>query len=1180
MNKTKNGDPFLPAKLTESPLEVINSKNHLMDTMLNQFGENNKHSAIDVNSGESIENTEINEFELTIDDLDVSKELKETIKWLVSRGLPALPVVPIQDPYKYPFSCDLDKIINKKRGERGELVESRYACPFYSFKDDSGKTVYTNKPKPKFCGKNPSYIDNKGVPRTIDHGNYQTKLPTITEFLIWWSNPTTGIGSLGSWGGTIWIDIDAKNFLSIEECEAQVNAWLDKYPALKHTFIERTQSGGFTVGVKVTHAPPKDEEYTNFSFTPGGTHIGEAIGRGRFKVLSPSVGLKGSYVSINRGDFVEIDSLESIGIYPSSNQIEKKKQANKTKTASISNQKTVKKTQSANDATGEILLKLEDLITSVNKKILEGDHGEQKDRSDLITALSKDLIGWVNWCKIKNVPCETDYKKLVNSACNVCGIDDARCDRILESLGNTSLLMPATHQYGDITCWKKIYKVNKVIFDTFCPHATQLEVKKSMKVDGYELAGLTPEQIDTKLNETSQQIDDFGECIEECLNLPTDEDIQEKEERRKSRLKIYEETYASLDELPIRDDFSFFHPVYVTQLKAFTKYSQSRGATFGHALASISLMAGVSPITNVEDGIGIIDRPSYPYCVNVGDTTGGKSDVIPRPQYIAKKFLKLINKELSKNSYDFLIKECANDDKLKVKILGLNSIASFKKIEDLIIIKPIMLDSEESTTQGVRTFYGFFEFGKEIRTLRDDLYMGFYRHPLLLLKDEGGSLLTDIYLNQSSYYASRGELNECKEYLDPVSGDKMLASDNKLQLAINVPRTYVFNATIKDLNVCFNNDKSSSDGLTGRQLFNFMYTPPDFDYPIESETDHSKNWLKFFNLGAVIIAFGMSQKICHTSGDEIHEFVFNKQARIAYKAFDEERKNTRSNMIDTFPEWSSLIDNYFAKAWQGIIDVAPNLKRFNDCLNQFFKLLKIIYPKIQPETFLNIVSKNCKGDNLITFAKVLYFGSRLSKEYEFTDASSYTFQDLLDPTVKETRTGKITALSLVRGFACTEIESMARASSIVPTSTILNETDITHAANIVLNSCHSFGMILHSFNIKGFTASQEMKAQQARATDTLLKSTGEYGTEYRVKIIIDYLSKCKVGDTLTLGKLKKSKGDGIEKNEGHFESILEKIAELEILGEGVKNTRNQLSYEIKRIPKKSEIPKITKACDL
>jgi hypothetical protein len=118
--------------------------------------------------------------------------LKKTLDWLKNLGLPPLPVASAQDPEKYP-----------KLNSKGEIEYEK-----------DGVT-----PKRLFTGKNPSYLDSNGTPHLICHSRYQKRLPTDKELELWFTHPENGIGTLGGWNNTIWLDFDVKKFDNSQECE-------------------------------------------------------------------------------------------------------------------------------------------------------------------------------------------------------------------------------------------------------------------------------------------------------------------------------------------------------------------------------------------------------------------------------------------------------------------------------------------------------------------------------------------------------------------------------------------------------------------------------------------------------------------------------------------------------------------------------------------------------------------------------------------------------------------------------------------------------------------------------------------------------------------------------------------------------------------------------------------------
>jgi hypothetical protein len=123
------------------------------------------------------------------------------------------------------------------------------------------------------------------------------------DIRLWWSDPATGLGTLGGWNGQhyiCWIDIDLKHFGSLETCEETVQQWLDQYPILKTAHRFRTQSGGYRILVASESKPFGFCSNSQFTLTPRGQPLGELLcgsdGRGGHTLLPPTKGLKGDYV--------------------------------------------------------------------------------------------------------------------------------------------------------------------------------------------------------------------------------------------------------------------------------------------------------------------------------------------------------------------------------------------------------------------------------------------------------------------------------------------------------------------------------------------------------------------------------------------------------------------------------------------------------------------------------------------------------------------------------------------------------------------------------------------------------------------------------------------------------------------------------------------------------------------
>ncbi|HIK04965.1 MAG TPA: AAA family ATPase [Trichormus sp. M33_DOE_039] len=352
-------------------------------------------------------------------------ERNKTIQWLNKNGFPSLPVAPQQDPYKYP------------RKDKNGKIECESDC----------KT-----PKPLYTGKNPSYLDKKGIPHLIQHRKYQDKLPTSQEIKTWFAHPDNGVGTLGGWNKTVWLDFDVKHFNSPQDCKHTILQWLEHNPPLQKTFFELTHSGGFRLGIKVTNQP----DFTNFALSPGGKHVGEVLSGGRFTVLSPTIGPSGNaYKSIRRGELIEVENLESIGIYPSSKR---------------NYLAPVLPLQTDFVQAG---IPLEKLLANKAKNILDGDN-PTGDRSEALTALAHEAFGWQNWCNRNKILLNGNAQDIVLQGGNILNIDDDRVHRIINSIDLESSQPSAQFQVGEEKCWLKIRQLDKGIYDIQCPSHIKL----------------------------------------------------------------------------------------------------------------------------------------------------------------------------------------------------------------------------------------------------------------------------------------------------------------------------------------------------------------------------------------------------------------------------------------------------------------------------------------------------------------------------------------------------------------------------------------------------------------------------------------------------------------------------------------------------------------------------------
>lgn len=358
--------------------------------------------------------------------------LEQIIKFLGALGLPALPVAPAQDPY----------LEGQHKIDNGNRKTSWSHCPL----------TLDFKPEPQFTGKNPSYLDREGKPHLIKHGQYKKRLPTDEEIQLWWENPLNGIGTLGGINGIYWPDFDVKNFESQEECDRAFNGIVDAHPALKATWQEQTHSGGYRLGVRLKQKP----DFTNFALEPGGKHRGEVLGEGRFTVLAPTIGVSGNpYVCLQLASPVESDSIESIGMF-----------SVKSKSAPA----TPRPQHTAAPIASVGTIALEQLGYDNATAALRGEN-IKGDCSETLTMAYREWSGWANWTADNGIGISGSAADLAHQAGEALGIDADRVDRILKGIDSISCLPAAQYKGGDESCWKKIRKLDRAMFDVAAPPA-------------------------------------------------------------------------------------------------------------------------------------------------------------------------------------------------------------------------------------------------------------------------------------------------------------------------------------------------------------------------------------------------------------------------------------------------------------------------------------------------------------------------------------------------------------------------------------------------------------------------------------------------------------------------------------------------------------------------------------
>lgn len=342
----------------------------------------------------------------------------------------------------------------------------------------------------RFSGKNPSFLDTNGIPRLISHEIYQKTQPTHQD-LDMWSNPDNGVGTLLT-DDIVCIDIDCKNFESQLACDNYFNQLLEVYPILKSAWIEQTQSGGYHIIIKLKS--PKT--FTNFSDRPGGKQIGEVLGYGRFAVLAPTIGPSGNpYTCLNFPDELpEIESLESLNIYPSSSKKARPKpkgfgevQAQSLLTETHVNNSEIKQKPKSSviDEIKEIddnqSVYLIDLISENNRRIYDGEP-VSNDKSESLATLLNELYGWVNWCNENNIPIIDNARDLAIYAGGKLGIDGDKINRIIDGHDSVNCHPAIFSVKGDDGCCDKIKQARTKRHQKTSPKPTKNNDKNRVEI--------------------------------------------------------------------------------------------------------------------------------------------------------------------------------------------------------------------------------------------------------------------------------------------------------------------------------------------------------------------------------------------------------------------------------------------------------------------------------------------------------------------------------------------------------------------------------------------------------------------------------------------------------------------------------------------------------------------------
>ncbi|BAU12512.1 hypothetical protein LEP3755_30420 [Leptolyngbya sp. NIES-3755] len=356
----------------------------------------------------------------------------------------------------------------------------------------------------QFTGKNPSYIDQNGNYRIVNHSQYQDNQPTKADLKKWFfDGHQNGIGCLGSINRR-WIDFDAKQVRDPKcgcavsagnktktPCEHQIAAidlifsdWCELFTQVLGTWVEKTQGFGYRVLVELTD-PNEQDVFTNFALEDDSSNqMGEALGYGRFAVLAPTKGVFGLYESVSDGEPVKVAHLSDLGIV-------QKKSNTKSK---VRNERQMTFDQAPSVPTDAIAVPLEKLVCAEVLHTYQEIY-EETDRSGLLSKCIREVIGWQNVAESLKLPIEDS---------------EAFIEQCYENI------------YGDNPDWKKIDRVTKTLGDRSdlepakCAHVSYTEAQNHFKNVFSQVNGLEPqlkETIEIPMNFQSMTPEDRNQWV-------------------------------------------------------------------------------------------------------------------------------------------------------------------------------------------------------------------------------------------------------------------------------------------------------------------------------------------------------------------------------------------------------------------------------------------------------------------------------------------------------------------------------------------------------------------------------------------------------------------------------------------------------------------------------------------
>lgn len=728
----------------------------------------------------------------------------------------------------------------------------------------------------------------------------------------------------------------------------------------------------------------------------------------------------------------------------------------------------------------------------------------------------------------------------------------------------------ARKEYYNINYLKKLIKTIAMSVSDSITSAIPLKNKSDKKVaEILQSLNFTDDDdlLDIALNSGSDNEEEY---------IATDE---EKELVKKSKLEAANRN-ATINSLPVADDWDLFHPEFSKRAKERARINEVRGASFAHAISISSLMATVSPMTEIRDG-GVIKRPVLPYCINIGETATDKTGTGYKPLTAGLLFLSQLDHHSLKKDVSLLRKQAKEDTELKDWLADELGLKSDKSLDDLKEVSTMFLDNQDSSVQGVNRSMNINYYSTQIREHKPEYFNGLYKHPMGLQVDEIAKVLLRIYQGDaSSHFPSKTMLNGLKESSTVATGIKRLAGG--ISKFADKQRTFFGNITLEEIQKAFELEKTSSNGFTGRNTFNFQVSHKflyDNEMVFENDLDDE---MKLLILGSTIINHAIAHKVCKANSGQLHIFKMNDKAKERYKTYTNDQINAeKDKLLAEYPDWASLIENVGDKNWQSCLDITPNIMRFNSGVEIFLSRIANIYPNRKLSDLSPLLCVDPDSDKLLKFAKVILNELEDGFTYTIDDSEDFTLNNILNPVVLDPN-GKHDP---TQNTDVDEIYTHARRCKldIKADKREVTPEDLERGISVALNSIRSFGFALEAFRIKSLGESAIIVANKVKAESTIINSESEAGTIARVKTIVQTIEKpvvCKSDEPVTVGKLTRYSRpikNMCKTNKEPYEEILETMAVLGYLENLGVNCRGAINYKLIKIPKNGDIAQIARA---